>query len=367
MRIIRTARVLGLGVAAGLLVAGTLTTAAQAAPVMTVDSVTFSAPSITTSGTTMAPQTVTAHVVDPSADPVPPSPNERVWVFILAGTGGKGTLRSMQVTPSFVSGTLADGVWSATVQVPSTADGTWTLAQVYPVCVSSCTPVVPTGAASFTVTGHHRPMLSVGAVPNPVPYAQSRGSVKGRVVDSETGLGMAGVVVGYGYDTSCVQDPAPGDRYSFLVQRTTNAAGYYSFGPVDVARLTCVGIWGSVRRNSDGDFAFPIFRVLRGVPIQPVVTASASAARAKTGTAVAVLGRVLDRGVWDGLGRTVLIQQLHGRTAWRKVATVNVRSNARWNGVVTLTVSGPNVFRALTPAAAVSVESASRPFTITGT
>jgi hypothetical protein len=121
-----------------------------------------------------------------------------------------------------------------------------------------------------------------------------------------------------------------------------------------------------VRHKSDGYSVFPAFRTF-SVSIKPLVTASASAARAKAGTAVPVQGQVLDGNVWNGRGRVVQVQQLHGSTQWRTVATVNVRLNGHWNAAVRPTVHGTNIYRAFTPALTNSAPSSSRSFLIVGT
>jgi hypothetical protein len=358
MTLTRTARLLATAGAAALLLGLVVDGTAQAAPVTTVDTVTFSSSSITTSGVTMKPQTVTAHIT--SAQP-------SAWEFVLVGTGGSGTLRELDVVATRTAGTDSDGTWAGTVQVPSTAAGTWKLSAVYPASASGWgPPVTPNGSSSFTVTGHHQPRLSVGVAPNPLPYPQRRDFVKGRVVDSDTGLGMPGVTVGVAFDNGCVQQYAIDGPIKTLVEKRTNSAGYYSFGPVSMGRV-CVGLWGSVRHNSDGFSVWPVFRFAPDVAVMPLVTASSASSRARTGSPGSVHGQVFDWGYWDGRGRTVQIQQLHGRTAWRTVATVNVRLNARWNGAVVLTVKGVNIFRAYTPAWTGSTASASRNVTITGT
>lgn len=367
MRSIGTARVLGLAAAAAMLLGLTAVDSARAVAPATADGVTFSAPSITVSALAQVPQTITVHIVDPTADPVVPSPNLLDWMFELDGTGGKGTLRHIELRPAFVSGTEADGIWTATAQIPSTADGSWVLTDVEHPCFGGCLPVVvPNASPTFVVTGHHQPRLSVGNAP--LPYPQLSGSLKGRVIDVDTGRGMPGVTVAYGNDTDCVQDPGTGDRYRLAVAKRTDAAGYYAFGPVQFGQLQCVSILGSVRFNSDGYYAFSIFRALRSwtTPIKPLVTAAAASWHATTGSRVAVKGQVFDWGYWDGRGRTVQIQQLHGRTAWRTVQTVNVRLNARWNGSVTPTVKGSNIFRASTPALDRSASSVSATFVVVG-
>jgi hypothetical protein len=329
----------------------------QAVPVTTVDNVTYSSPALTVSGLAMAAQTVTAHITTPTAS---------TWQFHLAGTGGSGALRAMDAIPTLTSGTSTNGTWSATVYMPSTADGTWSLSSVN-VCAPDCggAPIAVPAAPTFTVTGHHQPRLSLGVVPSPLPYPQKGGVVKGRVIDSDTLQGMPGVAIGYSNDANCVQFP-PDGPIGFLVTKKTNSGGYYDFSPTNLLMLNCVGIWGSVRHNSDGYSVFPAFRTF-SVTIKPLVTASAGAARAKVGTTVAVQGQAFDWNVWNGRGRIVQVQQLRGSTQWRTVATVNVRLNGRLNATVSPTVHGTNIYRAFTPALTNSAPSSSRSFTIVGT
>ena len=291
-------------------------------------------------------------------------------MFHLTSVSGTGTLRSIQVVPTISSGTMADGTWTATVQVPSTADGTWTLSTVTSCDASDCQwlPVAVTAPPEFTVVGHHQPRLSMGVVPDPLPYPRQSGVVKGRVVDSDTGLGMPGVQVAYGLDTGCVNEQGGGGDGPalFRVVRTTTARGYFRFAPSGLLQLNCLAVLGTVRLNSDGYSALPVFRRF-GVDVKPLVTTSASATSATTGARVGVHGLVFDWGIWDGRGRVVQVQQLHGRTAWRTVATVSVRLSGRWSTSVVPTARGTHVYRAFTPAIGDTVASASRPFTITAT
>jgi hypothetical protein len=370
MRIARTARVLGLGVAAALLVAGTVSTAAQGAPVVTVDNVTFAKPALTVSGVATVTQAVLAHIVDPTAAPGPapvtPGVFQDVWLFDLAATGGSGTVRAISVLPVLVSGTWADGVWKAVVNVPSTADGTWSLTGVVR-CSQDCSPggspeYAPAGTSTFTVTGHHQPRFSVGATPSPVPYPSLKGYVKGRVIDADTKKGMPGVTVGWGSDTNCVQFP-PDGPIGFRVEKKTDANGYYSFGPVDFRGLQCAGIWGSVRHNSDGYSIFPAFRTW-SVRVIPVITAKPSATSRPVGQFVAVNGTV--RATVPG-GIKVRVEQLYGRSVWKIVAVTTVRASGRWTSVAKPTVKGRNVFRAVTVSNPSFAPAASPSFVVTGT
>ena len=367
MRTTRTARMVALAGAAALVVGLAGQTTAEAAPTVTVDSVTFSSPTMTVSGLGTVAQTVTAHIVNPDAAPVAPLPNSVEWVFEMTATGGSGTLREIDVIAHSTAGTEADGTWSATVHVPSTADGTWTLSRADACGTGVCTDghlvVTLTSLPTFTVTGHHQPRLTVGM--DPLPYPSTSMMVKGRVVDADTGLGMPGVVIGYGFDTNCIQF-FPDAPIRFLVEKKTNAGGYYSFGPVIAWGLQCVGVWGSVHHNSDSNSIFPAFRAFHPTTlVKPAVMAAPTSTRGKVGTPLAVNGTV--RATVPG-GIHLVVQQLRGRTAWRAVAYTTVRASGRWSSAVIPTTEGPrNVYRVVSMPTPAYVVGTSKAFVVTGT
>ncbi|MFI5099407.1 MAG: hypothetical protein ACHQE5_02665 [Actinomycetes bacterium] len=204
--------------------------------------------------------------------------------------------------------------------------------------------------------------MSVGYVPNPLPFGQSSGVVKGRVVDADTGLGMPGVTVGYGSDTNCVQFP-PDAPSGFQVRSVTNSSGYYPALPsADLTGLNCAGILGTVTHNSDGYSTYVTFVTFHALR-QPRVTATPSTSRAGVGTAVAVNGQVFG-GV---AGCKVYVQQLHGSTQWLNVSSGAVRTSLRWSATAPLTVRGMNIFRAVEPVCGALAQAISASFRVTGT
>jgi hypothetical protein len=354
----RLTRAIGIttAVAVAVTVSVAVSAPSHADPSPTVDTIVFAKPSVTASGVSAAVQVVSAHITTPQG---------AWWRFHLTGTGGSGTLRALDAWPRVTSGTFTDGTWTATVQVPSTADGTWALTSMAACTSTGClAPVAVGGSPTFTVVGHHQPRLTFGAVPTVVAYPNRRGVVKGRVVDAETHRGMPGLLVGYGDLATCTPDPAYETHQPFSYVGITNAAGYYTLSADDLSRTSCVGLLATLPRNVDPNAVFPVLRSFT-VPIKPWVTATAAAGRAAVGSQVSVTGQVFDWGLWDGHGRTVLVQVLHGRTQWRTVATVDVRLNARWNAVVS-PARGANVYRAVTPASAATTASTSARFTVVG-
>ena len=360
-----------LGVAAATALAGSLAVAAPAQAVTgpTVDHVTLSKTSLAMSGIHMAAQTLTAHIVDPTAAPVVPTPPpgarpSPVWMFELTATGGTGTLRAMHVLPVLTAGTLADGTWYATVNMPSTADGIWALSRVSRCDSSDCggSSFAVTGAPTFPVTGVHQPRLSLRVIPSPLPYPRTGGVVKGRVVDADTGLGMPGIPVGFGADTNCVQFP-PDGPIAFPVVKVTNAGGNVAFAPSNLRQLSCVGILGPLRSNSDGYSVFPVFRTF-SVPVRPIVTAKPMATSAQVGTPVRVRGAVYGH---TRTGTIVVIQQLHGRTAWRTVVYAAVGTTGYYSAWPAPTVRGTNVYRAVSPVQDLMAYAVSKTFTVRGT
>jgi hypothetical protein len=156
----------------------------------TVVSTTYSVSSVTVSGLDTKPVTVTVHITDS----VPLSTQDFFLWFDFASVGTTGSFVPF-AGAVFVSGTGSDGVWAATALIPSTANGTWALGVIWegpPQFVPSAVEHNVTGAPSFTVIGTHQPRLTAATVPALVPPGRSPFTIKGRVVDSTTGLGMAG-------------------------------------------------------------------------------------------------------------------------------------------------------------------------------
>jgi hypothetical protein len=326
------------------------------------DQVTWGHASLTVSGTAMALQSLSVHVTDPRANP------SNCWEFYETRSGGTGTLPLSWSTATLASGTDSDGVWTTSFYLPSTADGTWTLAAARD-CSDVTDPEHPvSGAPTFAVTGHHQPRVTFGYVPLPVRVVYPYVTVKGRVYDADTGAGMPGVQLGRDQDTYCLNDRGDGNanlRYS----ATTNANGYYAFpvGRVAPGALQCLGLFGAVRHNPDGFAVFVWYRWDPAIhlPYLPAVSAVPAATSAKAGSLVTVNGHI----VGASPSCEVDLQRLHGSTAWRTVSTSFVHNSLR----IALTAQPPagrHIYRVLYPHCARDpdqVAASSSRFTITGT
>src|SRR5437764_4202118 len=92
-------------------------TQAAAATDPTFDSISWSQPSLTISGTAMVKQTGTIHVTDASAT----AGANCYWYFVLAANGGTGTVTRYTTGATLTSGTVNDGTWTMSFYLSSTA------------------------------------------------------------------------------------------------------------------------------------------------------------------------------------------------------------------------------------------------------
>lgn len=349
------------GAALVLATTGFLAQPAAAAPApVVISAVTWGLPSLTVNGLAMATQTVSLHLTSSV-------PFSSCLIVIMTGTGGTGTVRDTFVQPTLATGTTTDGTWTSSFYVPSTADGTWTLTGAYDCGDAGGGPVVSiTDTSAYAVTGHHQPRMSYGYVPNPLAAQNPYGVVKGRVYDADTGLGVAGVTVGHGFDTHCGQGPFDG-RSRFTTRAVTNAAGYYTLPSDRLDELNCVGILGPHLSNPDGYSVYVWFHNFFAV-VGPVVTASPQATRVKAGTVDPVTGQAFG----SHRGCAVQLQRLTGSTAWRVVSSGNVRDSLRYTILAQPPRAGANIYRVVLPACHMAgytdmAQAISPVFTITAT
>jgi hypothetical protein len=315
---------------------------AEATVPFTVSQVTLSATSLSVAGFSTAPLTASVRLTGCS----PAACGTAFQVRLLMGrSGGRGTLITLAVNARLISGTASDGVWSGTVQVPSTADGSWA---VYRVCAPLVSPPVTcgnvvdvTGSPAVRVTGTHLPALSAGQVPNPAPVSRPAITIKGRVTDSTTGAGLPGVAVWYGQDQAC--SPGTGG-FATLPHTSTDAAGYYGFPAKAVGVLECI----LVRSNHGIDalgYEQPIIDRQFFPLVQSWLTAVPSHTSLPVGQADPVFGRTPPL---PGLA-LVWLEQLRGATQWRFVSIAHLRSSGRFTLTATPTVVAKNYYRALLP------------------
>ena len=304
---------------------------AHAASDPTFDTITWGRSSLSASGTAMTLQTLSVHVTDPRQYP------GSCWEFSASRTGGTGTLADIWSIATLVAGSDADGVWSTSFYVPSTADGAWSLTTATDCGDTGVTPTfgVPSSPI-FTVTGTHQPRISWRHAPSPVPLAKPYVTVTGRVYDADTGAGVSGVQVGRAEDSYCLGDF--GDTPTELNElATTGANGYFTIASSrdNPRALQCIGVYGTPRTNPDG-YAVFVWSAEMWFHYVPGVSATPASSRVRSGTIDNVNGTVI--------GTThcpIELQRLHGSTAWRTVGTSDVRTSGRF----TLSAQPPGVGR----------------------
>lgn len=334
---------------------GTALTATAAVAVVddfTVVSTTYSAPSVSVSGVATVPLTVTAHITRTTPLPLDDS---YLW-FQVDRSGGTGPLTSMFAGAKFISGTGSDGVWAATLSVPSTAAGTWALTTIGEAGIPG--PIHPvTGAPTFIVIGTHQPRVSAGTSPAVVPVGASPFTVKGRVTDSTTGLGMAGVTVRYGIDNTCAESPLGG--YGATV---TSSAGYYGFPPQTSRsakiNVNCVIVVGPASAGAPVITSRSFF-----VTLSTWVSAAPALTRAPIGRIVPVTGSVGGPASFC----PIQLQRLRGSTVWRAVSNAKVRESGRFTLTAQPSVRGPNIYRVLMPLCGSFLAARTGPWIISGT
>jgi hypothetical protein len=333
---------------------------AVAASSPTFDTITWGHGIVSATGTAMVLQTLSVHVTDTGQFA------SNCWEFVETRTGGAGTLPASWSVAKLASGTDADGTWTTSFYLPSTADGTWSVTSAIDCSDASFPAFAVSGSPTFAVTGHHQPRITWGYVPNPVPLANPYVTIKGRVYDADTGAGLAGIRLGRAEDTYCINGIGDGST-TLQHLATTNSNGYYAIASSrdNPFYLQCLGVYGTRRINPDG-FAVFVWSREAWFNYLPAVSAAAASSSVPHGTIDTVSGTVI------GTPRCpIRLQRLHGSTAWRTVNSGYVRASGRY----TLSAQPPSVgrfiYRTYYPAACrgdVHQVAASSPrFTITGT
>lgn len=289
-------------------------TAAQSPdPRLTVTAVTLGRTAVAVSGLNRVSVPVTVKAGYNSDDPI--YANTLLNVF-LQRTGGIGAVPLMVAGHlTRTAGTLKNGTWTGTVDVPSTANGTF---HVFGVLAgetldgsdgSSTTETLFNGP-NIAVTGLHQPKLGVSVIPRVVPFG-SGFQVKAAIYDSTTGKPYSSrILLQIANEHLCIEYDA-GSKY-------TDAAGilFASFPAAAADYVTCVRV-----RGKFFDTLGTTFVVRR----PGIVSAVPSKTSAKVGTIVPVNGSV--RGAPAGCA--VVLQRLYAGTQWRGVSTGIVRSSGR--------------------------------------
>jgi hypothetical protein len=150
-----------------LVLTGAATPAAAAAPPdsapPTLVDIEFTPDAVAVAGLALVPVTVNVHLTDESGVQAVHSSTDGSFPFILVNRVSGGSRLTEVATLSLTSGTIQDGVWSASVQVPSTWNGQWQVTTVVAVdTVSNKLEIDPRTTpieAALAVTGTHQPAL----------------------------------------------------------------------------------------------------------------------------------------------------------------------------------------------------------------
>jgi hypothetical protein len=207
-----------------------------------VRDVSFSRTSVAVRGLAVVPVRVSMRVTDPSGvldNPHDMNPSPQLTLGAVPGHQAK--LRPVLIR---TSGTATDGVWSATVNVPSTWNGTVRIGSVGAMDqAGNELSAVLSGARSpaLRVRGTHRPALSF-------QYSMLAGGgfrIHGRASYTDTGRPIRRQPLATAYDSNCDLD---GGATNDIV---TDARGYYEkrFRHGGEAAAGCVALIGPAARN----------------------------------------------------------------------------------------------------------------------
>lgn len=323
---------------AGAAVVATPASAARSDPAPpTPVGITFSPDSVSVAGLDLTPVTVAVHLTDGSGviEEADPFGARLPYVALKRVAGGEETTEVAEL--ALVSGTPQDGVWSATIQTPSTWHGRWEVSRLVAVdAVGNRLEADPRDAgvtAGLDVTGTHLPAVTMQFVPDPL-VGDGRLTLKGRFYYADTGKGIPDQPIFFGYDNQCVE------RHSGPNGSTAADGTFSRVYPVGDSFLRCVGI----PRPSNVESAPAFVVATSGHPrVRPVVTATASRTTAPPGTKITFTGAV------KPLGETrVQLQQLRAG-AWHTVATGAIGDGGRFTLEVAPTVAATYQYRAIVP------------------
>jgi hypothetical protein len=261
------------------------------------------------------------------------------------------------------AGTGSSGTFSGTVRVPSSAHGDWRVGFVgWPAPFGAAIDVRSAGVpdATLSVTGTHRPRMRYSVSPQPLPYPQTRATVRVLISFDDTRTPVAGLPVGFGLDNSCAERIGPD------VTVRTDPHG------VATRSIRVFGLYGSCAwapfPGSTAFLSFPGWATAGGrLRLGTVTSASPSRTSARRRSPVAVTGKATAIVVplaANGAA-AVALQRRVGRD-WRTVGGGVLRAN----GHFTLTANPPrgrSLYRVRLENSYWYASSTSRTFTITGT
>jgi hypothetical protein len=318
-------------------------------PKLTVTSVTLGRTSVAVSGMNTVPVSVR---VKASYDSDSPYVSLVVFLKRTAGTGQLVTMIAVDLAR--VAGTTQDGEWLGTLDVPSTANGTFQVSAVqvgpYTVNASGNNPIDPTPftGPDLTVAGFHLPKLSASVVPRVVPFG-SGFTVRGAVTDSATGkpygTGIRIRLLAAAWCKQIAVSDGPRSNTAGVVEAS------YAGGLAD--SVTCVRLI-----NGPFDKLSLTFLVAR----PGIVAAVPSKASAPVGTVVPVNGSVAGAPA----GCLVVLQRLLGATQWRTASQAPVRSSGRFTVLAQPPYAGNVLYRVSFPTCTRYQAGVSKSFVIRG-
>jgi hypothetical protein len=203
-----------------------------------VKDVRFSRTSVAVAGLAVVPVTVSVHLTDTSGVaeiPYDMSPSPQLTLSTVPGFGSR-----LRPVLSRTSGTATDGTWSATVNVPSTWNGTVRITAVDAVDRAGnrlSDELTAARSPALRVTGTHRPALTFR-------YALLAGGgfrIHGRAYFTDTRRPIRRLPLATAYDSNCDFD---GGAVNDIV---TDARGYYQkrWRNGETAAAGCVALIGA--------------------------------------------------------------------------------------------------------------------------
>jgi hypothetical protein len=324
------------GITAMLVAAPAATASPQAAqtaqspdPKLTVTAVTLGRTAVAVSGLNRVAVPVTIKAGYNSDDP---SDADTLLNVFLKRTGGVGAVRLMVAGHlTRTAGTLKNGTWTGTVEMPSTANGTFKVFGVIPGFTldgsdGSMTSETPFDGPSITVTGLHQPKLGVSVIPRVVPFGSAY-QVKAAIYDSATSRPYGSrILLQVVYDNLCAE-------YNGSTGYTDKAGILITAFPASAAEwVNCVRVRGKFFDTLGIGFS----------PLRPgIVGATPSKTSAKVGTIVPVNGSVAGA----PSNCPVVLQRLYGASQWRGVSQDLVRQSGRFTVLAQPPYAGNVIYR----------------------
>jgi hypothetical protein len=337
---------------------GARSTSAEAVPLITAVSV--SPDRVAVRGLDLVPVTVTVTFADTRYG----DPDDVRLARTTEGAWDRSAPREILADLRRTGGSGAAGTFTATVRVPSSADGSWRVADVVweggPGGLGADPRSSGVADATLVVTGTHRPRIRFSVSPQPLPYPRTRATVRAVASFGDTGARIRGLDVGFGLDNSCGERVGPDttartDRHG-VVTREISVPGLYS---------ACA--WAPFPGSSRFD-SFPGWAVAGGpVRLGTVTSATPSRTSARRGSPVPVTGKAVAIVLpTTSFGGSPVSLQRRVAGHWRTVGTGDVRENGRFS-LTAYPPRGRSLYRVRLQDGFWFASSASRTFTITGT